>query len=288
MQDDERRGWKNLPGHHRFRILSKSGLREFYFDVLPAGDRALSDHPTPIKKALTEVIAVGDSITAGWGVGNAETFTALISKRYPNVQFYNHGVGGYGTYQSFLTLKDLYSERALPKVVLFAMGKHQDDRNSANRDWRGIVYIYGQRGHVKIPHVRLKGSELVEFPPEGKYPPFWCRYSAFLCGTYYAQFYGKPNAADAGIEENEKITTQLLDQMNTWIKTRSSRLLVIVMDEGSRSYIPFMRERGIPFVTAAPYRCLYDDPHPDTAFHAEVANLVTPVIAPWLGVKPTH
>jgi hypothetical protein len=45
------------------------------------------------------IVAIGDSVTCGWGIENNETWLNLLANEFPSVRFINAGVVGYSTSQ---------------------------------------------------------------------------------------------------------------------------------------------------------------------------------------------
>jgi lysophospholipase L1-like esterase len=86
--------------------LSSDGLRDReYSKEAPAGKRRL--------------IFLGDSLTLGWGVPQAETFADRLEQQLPDTEILNFGVGNYNTEQQVQLLLDRGFGLAPDEVVMF-------------------------------------------------------------------------------------------------------------------------------------------------------------------------
>lgn len=88
------------PGAARFRNAE--------FDtIVTISPEGLRQQPPPDEKTGRDLIVVaGDSYAMGWGVGDAETFSALLQERFHH-QTLNAGVPSYGTARELLRLRRL-------------------------------------------------------------------------------------------------------------------------------------------------------------------------------------
>ena len=59
----------------------------------------------PPKSEKVRVIALGNSLTFGWGVPQSKTYIALIRQRIPGVEAFNCGVPGYSSHQGLILLQ---------------------------------------------------------------------------------------------------------------------------------------------------------------------------------------
>lgn len=126
----------------------------------------------PEAAARTAVLAVGDELTFGWGVPDAETFPAelgsLIHQRCASCgQVVNAGIPGYTSYQGLMLLRELVV-RLRPRVVVLAfhandalLGESPDSTGTC-RDAGGIVPVL--RRHSAV-YAWLRW--LLDRPPQG-------------------------------------------------------------------------------------------------------------------------
>lgn len=90
-------GWTLRPGF-------QGTLHGVFTTVNSLGYRG-REHPVTEAPARTRVLMLGDSITFGIGVADAETFSALLDDRAERFSVINLGVEGYGTDQELTRLE---------------------------------------------------------------------------------------------------------------------------------------------------------------------------------------
>lgn len=82
------------------------------------------------------IAMVGDSLTFGHAVRDADTFTNILAGQFPGVQFYNLGMDGYNTQQALTTIQTtkadayvylLVSNDAQPQIDLNKLTVHTGD-----------------------------------------------------------------------------------------------------------------------------------------------------------------
>ena len=93
-------GWKPKEGIYIFPPFSKNG-KYTKLTILKDGSRFSGKISGDSE---VDVLFIGGSFTQGWAVDDQETFPWFFQKKIPNLKVKNYGVGGYGTYQSFLLL----------------------------------------------------------------------------------------------------------------------------------------------------------------------------------------
>ncbi len=69
-------------------------LSEFTFTLLRDGTRAVPDTNLA---ALKTLVFIGDSVTFGYGVGDAQTWVNLVARQRPDLHVVNAGVSGYNS-----------------------------------------------------------------------------------------------------------------------------------------------------------------------------------------------
>ncbi len=77
-----------------------------------------------------KILVLGDSFAFGWGVSNGETFSDFIENK-ENMEVINAGVGGYGTDQELLYLKN-YGVKYKPKAVILTIFVGNDLSDNVN------------------------------------------------------------------------------------------------------------------------------------------------------------
>ena len=108
-------GWKNNPGIH----ASEEWFYAFQ-TVWPDGRRATRPVAGPAPSKTREVILLGCSFMAGYGVSDSETVGWLLDASFNDLEFSNYATTAYGTYQSLLLLEDLLDNgQKHPYLVIY-------------------------------------------------------------------------------------------------------------------------------------------------------------------------
>jgi hypothetical protein len=100
-QYDPDLGWRHRPGVH---IQDQYGSNT-PFTTNAAGFRARQEFDRAVPKGRYRLIALGDSFTMGFGVGDDATFPAQMQAACAPLQTLNMGQGGYGVDQDYLWYK---------------------------------------------------------------------------------------------------------------------------------------------------------------------------------------
>jgi hypothetical protein len=114
-QIDPALGWSNLP-NSRARVVA--GPMDYRVEINSLGwrdrERALARKP-----GVTRILALGDSMTWGWGVDAEARFSDLLEERMqPSVEVWNTSSPGWGTDQEYWALQDRLLAVAPDIVVL--------------------------------------------------------------------------------------------------------------------------------------------------------------------------
>lgn len=125
-------GWINRGGVHNSTEPGHVPMT-FWAD----GRRA--NRASETKTAKTRAILVGCSFTQGYGVSDNETYSYLLDEKYPEVRFDNYGTGGYGTMQSLLMTKYVFSNTPVPDLVIYGYIPNHEDRNVASASWASAL-----------------------------------------------------------------------------------------------------------------------------------------------------
>jgi hypothetical protein len=222
---DPERGWRNRPGTYTIPPYAENG-HVTTITILSDGRRRAGADRVDDRPGL---LLVGGSYTRGNGLSDDETFAWKLQARLPALRIVNHGTGGYGTYQSLLTL-----ERVLPgsdtAAVLYAFIDHHVVRNVAPPAWVDLLSRFSRRSQVAVPYATLDaGGALVRHPPE-RYPrwPLDDRLAsvAFLERlVYYARGAGREAQA-------RSVTESLLAEMRDLSARHGAGFAVVVLSAG--------------------------------------------------------
>ena len=100
-QYDAELGWSHRPG---LRIESMYGDKT-RFTTNAQGFRARENFAKGVPPGKHRVVALGDSFTMGYGVGDESTYPSQMQALCPVLQTVNMGQGGYGVDQAYLWYK---------------------------------------------------------------------------------------------------------------------------------------------------------------------------------------
>jgi lysophospholipase L1-like esterase len=103
-------GWERRPG---FEGESAGGIiRAFDSEGFKAHDTVqVADRRTP------HVLAIGDSVTFGWGVPPESSFVEVVDRALPNASVINLALSGYSSFQGYRSLVR-YGDRFRPAAIL--------------------------------------------------------------------------------------------------------------------------------------------------------------------------
>lgn len=88
----------NLFGHMESDYTLPPGHYDLdTFTVTVNGDRTRRVPDTPSQATCT-LVAIGDSVTFGHGVGNQETWVNLLAREFPDIRFINTGTNGFNSH----------------------------------------------------------------------------------------------------------------------------------------------------------------------------------------------
>lgn len=95
---DPELGWRHLTNKHVPDLYGPGvGLQT-------NGQRLRGDHDHDLKKGEGKyrILCLGDSFTMGYGVGDQDTYPALLGQSHPSLETINMGLGAYGLDQCYL------------------------------------------------------------------------------------------------------------------------------------------------------------------------------------------
>jgi hypothetical protein len=236
-------------------------------------------------------VFVGDSLTEGYGVTDAESFAWRLQKRLPDRTLVNLGTAGYSTYQSLLMMERLFARQsplagaAAPELVVYGFVDHHLARNVALPIWTRSLETHapGFQGAIRVPYALLDGSGgLRRFPPEGWPLLPLTKRSAFAAVVADAWVAWRTRHREA---QMQRVGLALLDEMDRLARAHGAGFAVAFLfgtRDLSRDLGAALRARGISFVDCGPARPrdprLLDPAtlHPTALQHARYAQCLLP------------
>lgn len=164
-----------------------------------------------------KILILGDSFTVDRYVSNGEEWYSYLEKAYPNVSFFVHGAGGFGSLQEYMVMNDNI-DKINPDIILWQfcnVNDYTDNYYAYDKMW------YGKNTMTFRPY--LEGDKIVYRSPV----PFSLlrQYSAIsdkLLAVYdaeYSAFFRKnsiprPNVSDKIKGEAYKVTEEILKKVS--------------------------------------------------------------------------
>ena len=141
------RGWANKPGKFVYAGYSEE-VESITVTILPDEGRLNTPTAGNFDPAKPAFVFIGGSNTFGHAVSDHETYPWKLQARYPDVPVYNYAVGGYGTFQSLLTLEEKLPDIPGRKIVFYGMLGHHLNRNVVDSSW---VEMFSRPGKGRLP-----------------------------------------------------------------------------------------------------------------------------------------
>ncbi|MCT4622658.1 MAG: hypothetical protein N4A46_03465 [Schleiferiaceae bacterium] len=242
---DQTRGWKNKPGAYTFPPYHPSG-KDITMTFLDDERRVTSSNQKTIEDTVQKVITVGGSFTQGWAISDEETYSWGLQNFMPNNQVINYGTGGYGTYQSLLTLEEKLPELVNTNLVVYGFIEHHETRNVASAEWLSILKQYSKRGHVSVPYLSIdENNELNRHQPE-EYSNLPLTHSLVLMKMLDRTI--QKIKSGMKLDEKEQVTQKAILEMNNLCAKYESDFLVAILncsDVKKQGYLSFFENNGI-------------------------------------------
>ncbi|MEW5978889.1 MAG: SGNH/GDSL hydrolase family protein [Acidobacteriota bacterium] len=229
------------------------------------------------------LLFVGDSFTQGLGLSDPESVPWKVQQKFQEYDVRNLATGGYGTYQSLLSLK-AYLKRTpglRPKLVVYPFNEFHEARNVGELGWQIQLRVPPPETGFHFPFADIDSSgQLVALRSQGLIPSWPARHSrvlAFLNECYW--FAGSLKR----LSHKKKVTEQLLWQLDETVLAHRARLYVVFLRFEAlhqTEYCRSLRTSQIRFVDCN-IREQYDpkyqleDGHPNALMNEKVADCVS-------------
>ena len=230
----------------------------------------------PSAAALPQIWIFGCSFTHGWGLDDEETFAWRLQQLLPDHEVKNFGVGGYGTLQSLLQLREALGRGPAPGVAVLAYGDFHDERNTRLRSWRKANSEYRRFGTTAQPFVRLGADgRLVQRFDDATYRDlFLIRHSALLNRLDVAW-----SLVEDRFVKSHEVSRVLVEEFDREARAHGTVFVLggIIATEPTREMLGWAGRRGIRATDlsvdlSAPGNAMRFDGHPSARANREFAR----------------
>jgi hypothetical protein len=269
LAQDPQLGWRPVPGQHEWDPAVTDGKRV----VVSYGEdgERLSSPPGEAPSPGGGVLFIGGSFTAVDYLDDADTFPWLLQRAHPDVRIRNYGVGGYGTYQSLLKLREVLADGTPPPgLVVYSFLHHHIYRNVAAETWLNQLAWASYRGHAAVPHCTVgDDGQLIEHPPLSRTIGPLERSSALFALVERVT----RDRLDRRRDQALPAMRLLLTQMNATCKAHGATLVLNFFglpEELYRELLPTLEAEGISDLpnmldSTEDLTCPWGDGHPNEA-----------------------
>jgi hypothetical protein len=289
-EPDERLGWKKKAG--RFVLPPYTPSATAITSTVLADGRRITE-PEERAPGRPIVALIGCSITEGWAISDQETFAWKLQQRFPGIEFRNHGIGGYGTYQSLLVLERLLDDAKppaqRPSMVIYGFIDLHEERNAATWDWE--VALHADRleegAHPDTPYCTLAADgTLKKHQPDCPWEVLPCSRRLRTMALLEQQLMNLRFRSRQ--IQKRPITEKLMLEMRDLCRERGVEFVVVMllMGEGNsrNHYQRFCRAQGINLVDATRMLCrewtVAGEGHPNEVLNGLWANDLARALGP--------
>jgi hypothetical protein len=246
-QFDRELGWVHRPN----AVFEQSTGAVSFWDDSTRITRLVEQTGAPVYAAL-----LGCSYTEGPWLADNESLGWLLQQRLPLLDVRNYATGGYGSYQSLLSLRRHFARAEKPtSVVIYALGSFHGMRDRASRTWESVLRPRGQLVAFIPPHADADGQgALAEFP--GQYVESW-RISQLSALAHLVQKAYVSQFLVVADDPDKELETQLavIRTMHDLSRTNGARLLVAVIyaqEEFKKDMLSRLQRHRIEYADCSP------------------------------------
>ncbi len=276
FEPDPELGWTNKPGV--YKIDGNAPNFDIPFTILADQSRLTGLNPDP---TAPQIILVGGSFTNGDKfLPDEQTFAWKLQVQFPETAVLNHGVPGYGSYQSLLLSERLLAELENPSILLYGFLNFHEFRNIDHWQWlRGLTTASDTP--PAIPYALLDEAGNLERHPPERYPHWPLReYSAVI--TLLEQTYAALRAVGRTAQA-EAVTVKTLQEMTQLAENHNLEFRAVYLHshaEPKERYLSLLEAANVPVID-----CVYpgknierfrlpEDNHPNAELNEYWANCI--------------
>ena len=243
-----------------FSASHRSGQRVVTALTSPPPLPGRHDDSSRFQNLQPDIVHVhGCSFTYGQGVPQGQEWPSLLQQKLPSSSIHNYAVPGYGTVQSWMTIKSvLEEEENLPQTIILAYSAYlHDGRNSMTwlqrRQWSAAFQSnHGEADELlrtaRFPFVKDSTLQLAHIEASSLYRGWpGSRLSAIIALVENAWLnidHGNPN--------HHNLSITLIEDINTLCRMKGVRfvLMGITNEELTENTLKALSEMGIEVCSA--------------------------------------
>jgi tetratricopeptide (TPR) repeat protein len=266
-------------GEFRFKVAEN-----YSWSATHNADGQRVTHRASDPDARPEIWLFGCSFTYGWSLDDNQTLAARLAPLWPQFRIRSFAVPGFGTTQSYLSLKRELEKGAIPAIVYYGYGSFHETRNILSRDrQRAFARTDPQAIHLP-PFARLdpKGNTEIVFEP-----PYFVELPGMRWSSLLTLIEGSYDNLEMQWLPSQQVTWKLLKEMNDLCRAKGVDFIVgtWTRDPLTDQLLAHARETKLPVVELAmPTEAegsqnLPFDGHPSAKFHRYSAEEVATRLA---------
>lgn len=259
QQPDPVLGWTKKPGHYVYPAFA-AGEPEIRMTFAKDGARFTGGSETAKKPGLA---IFGCSYAEGEHISDEETLAWKLQNRYSDIKVSNHGVAGYGTYQSLMSMQRVLAQPDPPRKVLYGFMEHHAARNVAHGEWLRLISRASTQGGVAMPYATMDSEGRLVKHDLRAYPQW--PLADRLASVAFAQDWTMTLEARSRESQAVAVTHELIREMNELASERQVEFAVVLLyglkPERKLEYVKYLDEHGIEY-----YDCQ----------HAKTPELIVP------------
>lgn len=281
-------GYTHIPG--AFEVTLGTGYK---FNVTHTPDTLRITHPIEKRAekvgddtdnsiendAKEEIWIFGGSMTHGWSLNDQETFPWLLQERFPEYEFRNFGVSGYGTVHSLLQFREALKTET-PRVAILAYARFHAIRNTFSRLRRKDIAQWNKLGPLVQPYARFDGQgQLQHAMADVVYREF--PLMRYLSLVHFAEW--KYNKFESISHRPYAVSRALVGEMASLARDHHVELIVANI-KGANEMMRFAEKSGIANVTISVNSMLPEntnlphDRHPSALANQKFADGLEPIL----------
>lgn len=114
-----------------------------------------------------QIVAIGDSLTYGFGVRDVETWVNLLAQRFPSVEFINAGISGTNSEQIYQSIARFPEADGLLWIIV------NNDNLHSNQPYRSSLPPVQRWELMSMSYLKLAFQRVEALPPIEDNPRFW-------------------------------------------------------------------------------------------------------------------